>query len=434
MAIIRSFKPAVVLSAVALVSMVTACSAGSQSTGNAIKAVDCDVSGAGEVTVNLLSYNSSATDPFSNAMVKSCSKDGVAVKHAPIDFAGQYQKTATTLAGGQGTYDVIGMYSGAVPGYASTKKLTPLGDLFDKYADEYGLDEIDPVMLEGMSYDGELYALPTMSNVITLVYREDIFEELDLEPPTTYDEMVTVAEKIQDAGEIKSPLALPLADNSSTLFEQLLRAQGGGYLDPETKKPALDTPEAKTALQALADLRPVMDPEVAAFDQPRVQQQLMNGKAAMAIMYSGRMADLSNPELTPYAEKFAFAAPPAIEEGGPVASTVSVDGWSIPANTDVDPDLLFRMMAASVSADASSQAVPAAFPARKGIATTENTRYAAAVQEALAGGAATPPMETWLGNMQNATSPLLLQAIIGKTSVDAALAASAASAEKALTD
>ncbi|NYI78907.1 ABC transporter substrate-binding protein [Nocardioides panzhihuensis] len=434
MAIIRSFKPAAILSVVALVSVATACSAGSQSAGSDIKAVDCDVSGAGNVKVSLLSYNSSATDPFSNALVKSCSKDGVEVKHAPIDFAGQYQKTATTLAGGQGTYDIIGMYSGAVPGYASTEKLMPLGDLFDKYADEYGLDELDPIMLEGMSYDGELYALPTMSNVMTLVYREDVFEELDLEPPTTYDEMVTAAEKIQDAGEIKSPLALPLADNSSTMFEQLLRAQGGGYLDPKTKKPALDTPEAKTALQTLADLRPLMDPEVAAFDQPRVQQQLMNGKAAMAIMYSGRMADLSNPKLTPYAENFAFAAPPALEKGGPIASTVSVDGWSIPANTDIDADLLFRMMAASVSAEASSQAVPAAFPAREGIATEENTRYAAAVQEALAGGAATPPMETWLGNMQNATSPLLLQAIIGQTSVDEALAASTASAEKALTD
>ena len=423
-----------VAAAVTTLLLASACGAGSKTSSAQIEAVDCDVSGAGSVTVNVLAYNSSATDPFSDAMVKSCTKDEVTVKHAPIDFGGQYTKTATTLAGGQGTYDIIEMYSGAVPGYASSKKLMPLNDLFEKYKADYNLDDLDETMLDGMSFDGELYALPTMANIGTMVYRSDVFEEQGLEPPTTYEELIDVAKKIQDVGDFKYPVALPLSDNTSTLYEQLNRAQGVSYVDPSSGKPTFDTSEANTSLQTLTDLRPYMDPQATAFDQPRVQQQLMNGKAAIAIMYSGRMADLLSEELTPYAADFDFAAPPAVTDGGKVGSTVSVDGWSIPANTDIDPDLLFRLMAASISEDASQQAVPAAFPARKGIATVENTPYAGAVVDALQNGAGTPPMETWLGNMQNATAPLLLQAIAGKKSVTDALAESQIAAEKALTD
>ena len=44
-----------------------------------------------------------------------------------------------------------------------------------------------------------------------------------------------------------------------------------------------------------------------------------------------------------------------------------MDGWSIPYNTKVDKDLLFEVIAASVSEDASKASIPAAYPARKGL-------------------------------------------------------------------
>lgn len=423
-----------VVAVAGVIFLMSACSPGSKSSEGTVNAVDCDVSGAGTVSVNVLAYNSSSTDPFSDTMVKSCSIDGVTVKHAPIDFAGQYQKTATTLAGGQGTYDIIEMYSGAVPGYANKQKLVPLDDLFKKYKDQYGLDEIEPAMLKGLSYDGKLYALPTMANIMTMVYRKDVFDGLGLKAPSTYTELLEDAKKIQAAGKFKHPVAMPLADNTSTLYEQLMSAQGSSYVRSGGTKTTFDTPEAKTSLQTLADLRPFMDPQATAFDQPRVQQQLLNGKAAVAIMFSGRMADLLKDDLTAFAGDFAFSEPPAATAGGDIGSTLSVDGWSIPTNTDIDPDLLFRLMAASISKDAAQQAVPAAYPARRGIATEKNTPYATAVQDALKNGATTPPLETWLGNMQNATAPVLLAAIAGKKSVADALAQCQSLGAKALAD
>ncbi|MER5495400.1 sugar ABC transporter substrate-binding protein [Streptomyces sp. NPDC002490] len=421
MPVLRTSKSLSLVAIAGALALTTACGAGSKAAGGDLKAVECDIPPKTSATVNVLAYNSSATDPFTNAMVKSCSKNGVTVRHAPIDFSGQYQKTATTLAGNQGTYDIIEMYSGAVPRYASTDKLLALDSLFAKYKDEYRLGEIDETMLKGLSYDGKLYALPTQANVGVLVYRKDVFDELGLQPPKTYAELKSSAEKIKQSGQVKHPIALPFADSTSTLFEQTMASQGLSYVDSGTGEVTFGSPQAKKGVEALTALKPYMDPQVLAFDQPRVQQQLFNGKAAIGIMYSGRMADLSNPKFTTHADKFAFASPPAVEPGGKPGSLVSVDGWSIPKNSKIDPDLLFRMMAASISPAASRQAVPAAYPARTGVVSDGTAPYTAAVRHALDNGAVTPPAETWLGNMQNATSPLLQKAFSGKASVESVL-------------
>ena len=66
----------------------------------------------------------------------------------------------------------------------------------------------------------------------------------------------------------------------------------------------------------MKSLLPYMDPQVTTFDQPKVQQQMFNGTAAMAIMFSGRMNDLTLETNSKYAKSFAFAAPPAAKDGG----------------------------------------------------------------------------------------------------------------------
>ena len=121
-------------------------------------------------------------------------------------------------------------------------------------------------------------------------------------------------------------------------------------------------------------LKPYMDPQVTTFDQPKVQQQMYNGTAAMSIMFSGRMNDLTLDTNSQLADSFAFAAPPKVsDEAEYVYDRLSIDGWSIPFNTKLDHDMLFVMMASAVSEDASKASVPAAYPAREGMVTAENS-------------------------------------------------------------
>lgn len=370
------------------------CGAGSRTGAQTATEVACDFEKPAEATtVNVLAYNSSAVDPFTNTMVKSCSKNDVTVKHDPIDFGGQVSKTVASLSGAKGSYDIIETYSYIIPSYAAEGKLQPLDELFAKYSDKYKLADLSKDMRKSMSYDGKLYGLPMQAQMLLMAYRKDVFDKLSLKPPTTFEELRSVSKKIQDAGEIKHPLALPWLANADivTGYGATMGSQGKPYVDDSTKKANLDSAESTKSLEQMKSLLPYMDPQVTTFDQPKVQQQLFNGSAAMGIMFSGRMNDLTQESNTKFSKNFAFAAPPSVFQGGKQYGALSVDGWSLPKNTSISPDLLFQLIAASVSEDASKSAVPAAYPARAGMATKDNTPYGAAAEEAVAGVPAPQP-------------------------------------------
>lgn len=400
--------------------VLSACGAGSRTAANTATAVACDFEKpSSATTVNVLAYNSSAVDPFTNTMVKSCSHDNVTVKHDPIDFGGQVQKTVATLSGNKGSYDIVETYSYIIPTYAAQGKLQPLDDLFAKYSEKYKLDALSPEMRKLMSYDGKLYGLPMQAQTLILAYRKDVFDKLGLKPPTTFEELRDVSKKIQDSGEMKYPLALPWNGQADivTGFGAAMGSQVTPYVDDATKKPNLDSKAAKTSLEQMKSLLPYMDPQVTTFDQPKVQQQMYNGTAAMAIMFSGRMNDLLQSSNSKYSQDFAFAAPPAVFAGGKQYGALSVDGWSLPKNTSVDPDLLFQLIAASVSEDASKSAVPAAYPAREGIATPENTPYAAAADDSVKNAPAPQPYP-YIPAISGDITPVIAKVVSGGQSID----------------
>lgn len=101
-----------------------------------------------------------------------------------------------------------------------------------------------------------------------------------------------------------------------------MNSNGKDFLD-SSGKPQFTSGESRKALEAMKSLLPYMDPQVTTFDQPKVQQQMFNGTAAMAIMFSGRMNDLTLPANTKLADKFAFAAPPALEKSSPTSTAAS---------------------------------------------------------------------------------------------------------------
>lgn len=424
--------PALALTVSAVVAL-TACGAGSRTENENATKVSCSFDApTDKTTVNVLAYNSSAIDPFTDTMVKSCSHDGVTVKHDPIDFGGQVTKTTATLSGDTGTYDILETYGFVIPGFAADEKLVPLDDLYDKYADEYGLEEISASMREGMSYDGHLYALPMQAQMYVMDYRTDVFDELGLEVPKTFDDMIVAAKAIQDSGKMKYPIALPWLATAdvTTSFQATMNSLDADFVTADGEV-TLDTPEAKQALESLLALKPYMDPQVMTFDQPKVQQQMYNGTAAMSIMFSGRMIDLTKTENSKLADKFAFAGAPKVTEDAKYSyNRLSIDGWSIPFNTKLDHDMLFVMMASAVSEDASKASVPAAYPAREGMVTEENSPYGAAANDSMA-SAKPPVVSAVLADVTNEIRPILVDTLNGKLSVEEGLAKMQAAGENA---
>ncbi|MEJ5914661.1 ABC transporter substrate-binding protein [Pseudokineococcus sp. 1T1Z-3] len=412
----------VAATATALASMMvlTACGAGSRTGAENAAEVECDVEVDSPTTVNVLAYNSSAIDPFTNTMVASCTQGDLTVAHEPIDFAGQVQRTTATLAGDSGTYDVIETYGYIIPQLAADGSLVPLDDLVDTYGEEYDLGALNEGMRQAMSYDGQLYALPMQAQMYVMAYRADVFDEAGLEPPTTFAEMRDAAAALQESGDFAYPIALPLLASGDivTAYDAALGSLGVDFVDVDTMSANFDTPEAAQALEELLSLVPYMDPQVTTFDQPSVQQQMYNGDAAMAIMFSGRMNDLVQESNTQFFDDFGFAPPPVVVEGAPYQySALSVDGWSLPQNSPVPDDVLFEVIATAVSEEASEASVPAAYPARDGLVDEDSSPYAAAANDAIDNA---PPAEPypWTAVISNEIRPVVAEVVLGQTSVE----------------
>ncbi|MBT2484317.1 MULTISPECIES: ABC transporter substrate-binding protein [unclassified Microbacterium] len=423
--------PVLALAAVGIVAL-SSCGAGTRTDNDNATTVSCDYTAPeGKTTVNVLAYNSSAIDPFTDTMVSSCSTDDVTLKHDPIDFGGQVTKTTATLAGETGTYDILETYGFVIPGLGEDEKLVPLNDLWDTYADDYGLGDISESMVEGMSYDGDIYAVPMQAQMYVMAYRTDVFEDLGLEVPTTFGEMIEAAEAIKEAGVMDYPIALPWLATSdvSTGFQAAMNSLGADFVTADGEV-TLDTPEAKEAVEAMLSLKPYMDPQVTTFDQPKVQQQMFNGTAAMSIMFSGRMYDLTLESNSKLSDSFGFAGAPKVSDDAEYSyNRLSIDGWSIPFNTKLDHEMLFVMMASAVSEDASEASVPAAYPAREGMVTEENSPYGAAANDSIA-SVAPPVVSPYTADITNEIRPILVQVLNGSLAVDEGLAQMQAAGEK----
>ena len=117
---------------------------------------------------------------------------------------------------------------------------------------EFDLSEIYPEFHENAffpyEYDGGLYALPETQTFSMLFYRTDVFEELGIEVPQTWEDFYRVIPIIQ-----KQNLQIGFSEDL-TLFAMFLMQQGGSYYTEDLSATGFDTPAAIAAFKQWSDL------------------------------------------------------------------------------------------------------------------------------------------------------------------------------------
>jgi len=73
------------------------------------------------------------------------------------------------------------------------------------------LDNVEPSVLEFTKIEGKNYLIPIALSTFGVYYNTDLFKELNLKIPTTYDELIAAAKVIQGAG--KTPFLFADKDN-----------------------------------------------------------------------------------------------------------------------------------------------------------------------------------------------------------------------------
>lgn len=115
-------------------------------------------------------------------------------------------------------------------------------DLSEVYEDFY------PNTFLPYQYDGGLYALPETQTWEMLFYRTDVFEQLHIEVPDTWEDFYKVIPIIQ-----KQNLQIGFSEDLS-LFAMFLMQRGGSYYKEDLSATGFDTPEAVAAFKEWSEL------------------------------------------------------------------------------------------------------------------------------------------------------------------------------------
>ncbi len=97
--------------------------------------------------------------------------------------------------------------------------------------------------------DGGIYYLPGCTTGPVLFYNKQLFDELKLNPPTNWDELVTVSKTIYEKKGIPGFHSDGLVDN----LQELIMHNGLGYIDVENKKITFATDKMVEIYQWYAD-------------------------------------------------------------------------------------------------------------------------------------------------------------------------------------
>lgn len=191
----------------------------------------------------------------------------------------------TMLNSGVNLPDVINFSTGPsrIGPLAESGNIIALDDLYEKYGWK---EKMNPAALELCTYiDGKIYEVPDTIDSIACYYNKEIFKELGLEVPTTWEAFLDVCERTKEAGY--DPIALGAREGYSSgwFFGNLLQSAGGAeatrkLISGETK---WTEEPATTALGILADFveKGYISETSLTSNQSDALYSFLNGNAAM---------------------------------------------------------------------------------------------------------------------------------------------------------
>jgi N,N'-diacetylchitobiose transport system substrate-binding protein len=384
------------------------------------------VDGSGEtLTLWIMQGTNKKADSYFDD-VSSAFKDetGADLDVQYVEWAVAHDKFTNAMAGGT-TPDVAEVGTTWTPEFADAGALLDLTD----QVDSSGLDkDLVPGLVEAGTVDGKLYGMPWYGGIRSVVYRTDVFEKAGVEPPTTWDEFIDVADKVKAAEP--DMITVPVPGDSEYGVDPWIWGAGGEIAtqnDDGTYTAAIDSPEAQEGISFYTDLALEHDystPAATTWDEADLSDAFTKGDVSMMIAGSWTPAALeaANPDLK--GKIGAFPIPG--KDGGMSPSFLGGSHLGV-FNTAKDPDLawaLVRLMSTGKYAEEWGEQT-GFFPGTKTLLdkiAAEDDPMVAPFAEQAAEASKSVPVTPKYGQIQGKkTISAMLQSILsGKASVDEA--------------
>jgi len=184
-----------------------------------------------------------------------------------------------------------------------------------------------------------------MVNTQQFTYRADIFQELGLDTPETWSDVLDAAEAIKATGKVDHPLGQMTKAGWNLALEFVnMYASSGKPLYNSDSSPAINNDTGIATLEAIKAYTDYMDPEFLVSDSTYVQQQFQQKKTAMSNLWASRGGAMDNEEESQVVGVVNTAMAPKAPFGDRPAATLWWDGIVIAKNiTDEEAEAAFRV-------------------------------------------------------------------------------------------
>lgn len=382
----------------------------------------CDLSGVdAKGELSLLSNSYPVLKYFSDKM-ESCESDSLQVNNKLVSGSSVQEQARIVLSSRRGNspYDLIQVSASSFHEFQAKEQLQPITDLVKKYWDEYELADISPEVWDLATVDGEIYAVPLQMNMQQFFYREDVLQQYGLKVPETYDNVVEVAAKLQEAG-IKYPISQAMGKgwNLATEFTNIYLSLGGEYFDKDGK-PLFNSEKGVKAAEILKSLLPYMSPNALSMSNDLVMVNFQQEKAIMGNVWATRAAEMDNAEVSKVVGKVQYSSAPVANNMTTIPSTsIFWDGYVIPKRVEEDRELIFKVLMEMLKKDSMAGASHLAFLTRNSASSVEGEkyRYLEAMRDMVAKGAKAFPTQPYYTLAHNEIGSKLPEALKGNKDI-----------------
>ncbi|MBO8127514.1 MAG: sugar ABC transporter substrate-binding protein [Firmicutes bacterium] len=232
---------------------------------------------------------------------------GIKVNIEIYDEPTTRQKYIFDVTSRTGMYDITSVSFWYLPEYYRNGWLAPLNDLLkkDEHPWDFHYEDIPASAIETFSVKGELYAMPHTIIGGAFYYRKDIFEKYGLTPPSTTDDIIALAKKIDSLGIDIYPFIGRGVANFSSLgsYAGWAWTYGATLLDKDFHAQVNSPTMVKAISDYVSLLRDYGPPGVASMNFNDIGQMFAEGKVAMMYDTTGWGGMFNNPDASKVAGK-----------------------------------------------------------------------------------------------------------------------------------
>ncbi len=247
----------------------------------------------------------------------------------PYEAGPWHDNYLTWFQAEDGTTDLVGVGLYWLPEFAAADWLLPLND---KISPEI-MGKLNPAYIDAFTYQDNVLALgPWWGGIGGLYYRKDLLEEAGLEPPQTYDELVSIAQTIMKDNPDMSGWTWPALKDQALVnrWVEYFNGFGGKNFD-DAGKCAMNSPEGVAALEFMQMLidEGITPKEALTWKEEEAQVRFVSGQSVFHTGRQDMMFWLDDPEKSKVVGQWGFIPMPATTAG---KGAGFFEGWGFGIN------------------------------------------------------------------------------------------------------